>query len=198
MMSESLHNKESRHQQIENIHHNHLSSENNNENSNETSEHLAKNIEKIRSSIDKQSIAKSEQLKNNYNNIDQHESSYHQHYVTKKIKAVTYKKTLTETRKSLSKPQKILSKIIHQPIVESVSEVGAKTIARPSGLLSGGVVGFFGSTLLIFFAKDIGFELPSSAFMVLFLAGFIFGIALELLWSMIMKRRYGKRKGLQY
>jgi len=197
-MSEKLQKQEVHYQQHPENNYNHLRSEVNNEKVNETAEHTAHKIDKLRNTIEQQSTSKAEHTKHTENNINNQESSYHHHYITKKIKAVTYKKTLSETRKNLSKPEKVFSKLIHQPVVESVSEVGAKTIARPSGILSGGVVGFFGSTLLIFFAKDIGFELPSSAFIVLFMAGFIVGIGLELLWSMIMKRRYGKRKGLQY
>lgn len=197
-MSEKLHKHEFHNKQIENSPHNQLSRETNNEKLVEYTEHVENKIEKLRSSIEHEATSKSEHQKRNFNNISDQENSYHHHYITKKIKAVTYNKTLNETRKSLSKPQQILSKIIHQPVVESVSEIGAKTVARPSGILSGGIVGFFGSTLLIFFAKDIGFELPSSAFIILFVFGFIIGISLELLWSIIMKRRYGKRKGLQY
>lgn len=99
--------------------------------------------------------------------------------ITKHIKMERYKSTLSHVRRSLSPAQRIMSKLIHQPTIETISEVGAKTVARPSGLLGGSLVALMGSLSVIIVAKRIGFEVPNSIFWVLFLTGFLAGIVIE-------------------
>ena len=72
-----------------------------------------------------------------------------------------------------------MSKFIHQKIIESVSEVGAKTIARPSGIIGGGLLALVGSLLVLVVARKVGFEVPYSLFAVLFIIGFVLGLIVE-------------------
>jgi hypothetical protein len=170
---------------------------NNNEIIKESSEALNKNIEQIRKEVEKHSDGSGEKTKRAEHFKNNVEKSEHRHYITKKIKSDKYKETLKEIRTQLSKPNQVFSKFIHQPIIESTSEIGAKTIARPSGILSGGVVGLFGSILILFYAKNIGFEIPASAYVVLFLIGYLLGITIEFTYKLILKN-HKKRNSLSY
>jgi hypothetical protein len=83
----------------------------------------------------------------------------------------------------------VLSKVIHQPVVRAVSEVAAKTISRPSGLLGGGIVAFLGSAGYLYFTKYIGLPYNYFIFTLLFLGGFVVGLSLELIvWSLTSYR----------
>lgn len=87
---------------------------------------------------------------------------------------------LSSVRRRLSKPERRLSRIIHQPVVEKVSDVGAKTVARPSGILFGGIFSFVGSLVAYLLAKHLGGELRFSVFLLFFAGGFIVGLFVEL------------------
>lgn len=175
-----------------------VSRQTDNEKIHTSSETLTKKIEKIRENVEQHASSKSEISPNKEQDTNE-ESNHHRSYITKKIKAETYQKTLSNVRAELSKGNQILSKVVHQPIIESVSEIGAKTVARPSGILTGGIVGFFGSILILFYAKSIGFVVPSSSFILLFLLGFSVGLLLESIWKLYIKRKYGRQKrGLTY
>lgn len=116
------------------------------------------------------------------------ESSHH-YYVTKHIKQDAYKQTLARTRKKLTKSDKTFSKIVHQKNIESISEVAANTVANPSGILGGGIVAFFGSSIVLFISRKIGFEVPPSIFIALFIVGFIVGFIIEkLLFKFVFKK----------
>jgi hypothetical protein len=81
-----------------------------------------------------------------------------------------------------------LSKLIHQPAVRAVSEVGAKTVSRPSGLLGGGLLAFLGSSTYLFMTKYIGFRYNYLVFLLLFVGGFVLGLVLELLVRLVRPR----------
>jgi len=99
--------------------------------------------------------------------------------VTAELVRSAQKRTLTRIRKQLSAPDKVLSRIVHQPIVDAVSEVGAKTVARPSGVLSGGIIALIGTSVYLYIAKHYGYTYNFLVFALLFVSGFLLGLVIE-------------------
>jgi hypothetical protein len=106
----------------------------------------------------------------------------------RELKAAAYQRTIDKIQTKLNPAERSLSKVVHQPLVESVSEVGSKTIARPSGILGGGIISLLGSGVVLYMAKHYGFEYSYFIFIALFLAGFFVGSAIELLVRATIKR----------
>lgn len=109
------------------------------------------------------------------------------HYITKRIKADQYKRTLIQVQAHLPKSEKRFSKVIHQPAIEAVSEVGAKTIARPYSIIGGALFAIIGSFTVLAIAKHIGFEVPNSIFFMLFIVGYLLVLAVELAVRLLHK-----------
>lgn len=110
--------------------------------------------------------------------------------VQQSMKNRTYKRELTKIQTKLSKPDKAFSKIIHNKTVETISNVGAQTLARPSGLLGGSIFAFIGSLLTYYMARHYGFRYNYLVMFLLFAVGFAAGAAIELLvWTTSRKRR---------
>ncbi len=103
------------------------------------------------------------------------------HLATKEIRTETLKRSLGRARKHLSAPDKALSKLIHQPVVDGLSKVGEKTIARPKGILSGAIVALAGSSYLLYSAKHYGFKYNYLIVIILFAGGYVIGLLIELL-----------------
>lgn len=109
-------------------------------------------------------------------------------YVNHELKNIALQRTLSRVRRHLSAPNKVLSKVIHQPAIQSVSEAGAKTFARPSGLLFGSITALLGSSLALYVAKHYGLHYNYVLVLALFVAGFAVGLVLEFgLW--LLRRR---------
>ena len=125
----------------------------------------------------------------NHNAQPSHEHTHH--YLTKRVKKDVYKHTLSDVQTHLSPVEKRISSLIHNDIVESISEVGSKTIARPSGVLGGAILMVFGGLIVLLFAKRYGFEIPLSVYLFLYLIGFVLFVAVELISSPI--KRLSKR-----
>lgn len=106
----------------------------------------------------------------------------------KQLKDDAYRRILSKTRQRLSAADRTLSAIIHQPMVEKLSNGAARTLGRPSGLLAGGLVAVIGSTLHIYFSRKYGFEYNYLVFFGLIAIGFLLGTAIELLAHIIRKR----------
>lgn len=148
----------------------------------------AEALEHIRRNIDKQAITAEK-------THAEEEPKHHQEHVTRELKAIRYNETLRYIKRHLNKNERRLSTVVHAPVIEKVSEVGAKTIARPSGILGGGLFALIGSIFVLYIARRYGFEVPNSLFMVLFVLGFGVGILSELIASGLFKkhgRRYKK------
>ncbi len=110
-------------------------------------------------------------------------------YVTKELKQLSWVRAITRVRKQLPLPEKMLSKAIHQPTVEAVSKVAGQTVARPSGILMGGLCAFLGSSFFLLMAKYYGFRYNYLMFVLFFAGGFAVGLILELVFSVFRRRK---------
>lgn len=109
--------------------------------------------------------------------------------INKELLKITFNKEIGHIRRKLGSLDKVGSKIIHQPLIRSVSEVSSKTITRPSGLLGGGIVAFLGTGTYLYYTKHIGLKYNYTIFLLLLVGGFIIGLLLEALIRMIRGRR---------
>ncbi len=148
----------------------------------------AEALDEIRHNIDTQAV---EAEKTRGETVEDEPTTQH---VTKELKTIRYKETMRYVRRHLTKRERKFSSIIHAPTVEKVSEVGAKTIARPSGLLGGGLVALIGSIGTLYIARQYGFEVPNSLFMALFVIGFAVGVVAEFIVAGFSVRRGNRYK----
>lgn len=112
----------------------------------------------------------------------------------KAAKEHSFNTTMHHVRRSLSKPERQLSKFIHQPAIEKTSEVLGKTVARPSGIMGATVAAFIGLLSIYSVAKFAGFQLSGSEMPFLLLGGFALGLFLEWIYKStrsILGRRAG-------
>ena len=110
-------------------------------------------------------------------------------HINKDLKDITLGRELKQIQRKLKSPDRVLSKVIHQQLVRTISETSSKTVARPSGLLGGGLVAFIGTSAYLFFARHIGLQYNYLVFLILFFGGFAVGLALELsVWAFTRKR----------
>lgn len=100
--------------------------------------------------------------------------------VTHELRTEVWHRSMHTVRRHLSAPNRAFSKVIHQPVVDTVSRASAQTVARPSGLLGGSVFAFIGSTFFLIMAKHYGFTYNYLLFILFFVGGFAFGLVLEL------------------
>lgn len=150
----------------------------------------AEKIERIRSAIEQEAQSPEAVIDMPKDNVEPHSNH---HYITKKIKATQYKQTIKELQSSLTPGQKRFSTIIHRPIIERASEIGAQTIARPTGIIGGALVALIGSAVIMYIARHIGFEVPQTIFIVLFVTGFLGGVITEALIRLLKRRAKSKR-----
>jgi flagellar biosynthesis GTPase FlhF len=108
--------------------------------------------------------------------------------VTREIKEMAAERLLIRARRHLSPPARAMSRIIHQPVVDAISEVTGKTVARPSGILGGGVVAFLGTSFYYYIAKHYGYNYNAFVFLLLLVLGFAVGWTVEIAHSVFKKR----------
>lgn len=106
----------------------------------------------------------------------------------KYMEKLAYKRSLIHVQKQLTASEKILSKIVHRPVIDKFSEVVSYSVARPSGILGGGLVSLVGSSFLLYTAKHYGFEYNFTAFFVLYVLGFCTGLVGELGFKVITRK----------
>ena len=119
----------------------------------------------------------------------QGESSNQSFGVQKQLKATAYRRSLKKIQSNLRVPERLASRIIHQPAVEAVSNATARTAARPSGFLTGSFVALLGSILLLYMARHYGFTYNYAVIFMLFLGGFACGLIIELLYKLVFRRQ---------
>jgi len=99
--------------------------------------------------------------------------------VTKKQKAVEYKKTMVSIQSEMSAPSRTFSKVIHNPVIEKTSEVVGSTVARPNALLAGSTVAFITVAVLYIVAKQYGYVLSGFESIGAFILGWLIGVSFD-------------------
>ncbi len=99
----------------------------------------------------------------------------------KKERQANYNRTIARVRKKENFIERPFSKVIHNPVVDKVSEATGKTVARPSSMLGGAFFAMIGTSALLWIAKHYGYEYSYFAVIGLFLLGMIVGVALEII-----------------
>lgn len=160
------------------------------EKANNTHESKPINKEKLQSVIDKEATSSESYKKQN--DANKHDTNPHKHYLTHKIKTAVFHQTMDDVRSHLSPSEQRFSKIIHNDTIESLSDLGGKTVARPSGVLGGATILVIGSFIVLYFAKRYGFEIPLSLFAALYIFGFILMIIIEQVYRIIFNA--GRKK----
>jgi hypothetical protein len=146
---------------------------------------IQKHIESLSKSVEQQAISGKE-----VNVGDKTTESAPQTFGTnKQLKADSYKRALKRVRTDLNVPERTLSRVVHQKTVESVSNVAAKTVARPSALLGGGIGAFVGSAILLYISHHSGFTYNYTVIFVLFIGGFFAGSLAELIIRVFVRKR---------
>lgn len=95
-----------------------------------------------------------------------------------------YKQNLRRAQKSMSAPQRQFSQFIHKRGVETASNIGGATVARPSGLLAGGLFSVLSSLAILYICRHYGYEYNFLVGLVSFAGGFILGILVEGLYKL--------------
>ncbi len=148
----------------------------------------APDIGEARAAILEAEPATKEAVKNQVE-TDTQDSSADVRWWSKELGSQTFERTLSSVRRKLSAPEKQLSKFIHRPVIEKVSDFGGKTIARPSGILLGGIFSFIGSLGVYLLARHMGGELHYSIFAATFVVGYLLGLVVELIWRLLAHKR---------
>lgn len=144
-------------------------------------------IDQIRSSIDAEAKRQLESKKTDNEKLSDYDVETPS-FVNKNMKKTAYKKELTKIQHNLKKPQKAFSRFIHIDNIERASDIGAKTVARSSGILGGGIVALLGSCVYLWMSKNYGFSYNYFVFIILFILGFLLGIVVELIIKPFFKK----------
>jgi len=145
------------------------------------------NLNEIRSSIEEE--ATKSEVNRHKHEADNEDKGPSHVIIDRNLKKKAYKKELHRIQTHLPKSQRAFSKVIHSRGVEVVSEVGGKTVARPSGLLGGGIVAFVGTLGLILVSRHYGFSYNFFVFIVLLIGGFFLGLVIEMIVRGLLKAR---------
>jgi hypothetical protein len=144
-------------------------------------------IDEIRNSIDNEAKRQLESKKADNEKRTDHDVETPS-FVNKNMKKTAYKKELIKIQHNLKKPQKAFSRFIHIDNIERASDIGAKTVARSSGILGGGIIALLGSSIYLWMSKNYGFSYNYFVFIILFILGFLLGIVVELIIKPFLKK----------
>jgi preprotein translocase subunit SecF len=143
--------------------------------------------ETIRKSIETEAKS-AEQIKETEKPAEQTDKPYSVH-MHAKLKVEAYQKTLKDIQARLSTKDRRFSRFVHKPIIETVSEVASKTVARPVGIAWGSIITFIGVTISLLYAYRYGIPFNYLLFILLFISGYIFATVLELGAKVLIRRK---------
>lgn len=109
--------------------------------------------------------------------------------VDKTAKTLRMRQNLRLIQSKLKPAEKRFSGVVHQPLLQLISEPVAKTIARPAGLLGGSLVAFLGSIAYEWLTRRYTLTYNYTFFLLFFIVGFALGLIGEYVVVLARKPR---------
>lgn len=107
---------------------------------------------------------------------------------TKHDKQASYNMTMKEVRTHMSGPSRTFSRLIHNPVVEKVSDTVGGTIARPNAILSGALLAFLLTLGVYLVARMNGYPLSGTETIAAFALGWVLGLIYDFMRVMVTGR----------
>lgn len=104
---------------------------------------------------------------------------------TKAARSRAYQSIMAQARSEMPAPQRAFSHFIHNPVIDRVSSIAAKTVARPDAILSGSVFAFALTLVIYLIAKQSGYALTGTETIASFIAGWILGNVYDYIKTLI-------------
>lgn len=95
------------------------------------------------------------------------------------FKGQAYKQEMRRVQRREKPAERAFSKIIHQPVVEEISNIAESTIARPSGLLFAGIFSVITSLAVLWISRHYGYEYNFMIGLLSLAGGFGVGLVVE-------------------
>lgn len=99
---------------------------------------------------------------------------------TKKERDEVYKTEIKQVQAQLSPASRTFSKVIHNKVVEKVSDTAEKTVMRPSALIGGAVLGLVLGLIVYLIARANNYIMGNLEILVLFAVGALVGVVVEM------------------
>lgn len=102
---------------------------------------------------------------------------------TKKELQKAYHAQITKVQSQLPRASRTFSKVVHNPVIEKVSDATGKTIFRPSALLGGAIFGLIAGIAIYLVVLYLEYAMPTWVLPALLIVGAIFGVLVEFIFS---------------
>lgn len=145
-------------------------------------------IDKILTKIEREA-ATSDKIRSEVNDNEQDSGTHVTTPINSNLKKHGLDQTLRKVRRKLPATQRSFSKIIHQPIVEQISDVAGATIARPSGILAAGLFSLLTSIVILLLCRYYGYEYNFTIGLMALVGGFVLGLLMELVLRATTRRK---------
>ena len=103
----------------------------------------------------------------------------HRNKPTKRELDASFKQTMTHIQKTMKPANRAFSKVIHNPAVDTVSNITANTIARPNLIFAGALSTVILCSIIYFVAKFYSYTLSGTEAIATFVLGWIIGAIIE-------------------
>lgn len=106
------------------------------------------------------------------------------------LSASARRQNLNNLQRDLTKFEKLASKLMHNAVLYNFSEGFSQTLARPVGLLAGGILAFFVSFGTLILCRYFGYEYNYFVGLAGFALGYTAGLLGELFYKNILRKHY--------
>jgi hypothetical protein len=110
--------------------------------------------------------------------------------IGRSLRESAVKRGTKQVQNELSGRDRAFSRVIHQPVVEALSNAAEGTVARPSGLLVGGLFSVLSSIAVLYICRHYGYQYNYLVGLACFAAGFLVGLVFEGIYKLFFKPRH--------